>query len=441
MRHIGLDVHQTFCEVAIREDGKTRSAGRVATSRETLELFAASLCATDEVAMEVTGPAMEIARVLDPHVARVVVANAQDVRAISHARVKSDRFDARTLAELLAAGMLEGVWIPGPEIQALRRRVARRAALVRQRTRAKNEVHAALARCLLGRAPVSDLFGAEGRAWLQVQQLGVEEAETIAGCLRQIDFLDGEIGSIDRELARWAVSSIDAKRLMTIPGVGPGVAVALLAAIGDIARFPTARQLVAYLGLDPKVRQSGEQTARHGRISKRGNAHARAVLVEAAWQTLRQPGPLRAFGERVRARKGAQVAAVAIARKLACLAWQLLTNEQDYAFAQPSLVRAKLRRAERVAGLPPLPTRHGGPRISATASERQAERELIDRAETAYRRLITDWKATGPPKSATAARLATRRPSRAHAARTVLPPSPAPAADPPGPFTGTTRGI
>jgi transposase len=162
MRHIALDVHQGFREVAIREDGKTRSAGHVATGRAELELFAGSLCSTDEVVMEATGPAMEIARIIKPHVARVVVANAQEVRAISHARGKSDRFDARTLAELLCAGMLEPVWVPDLVTSALRRRVARRAALVRQRNRAKNEVHATLSRCLLGHPPVSDLFGKEG---------------------------------------------------------------------------------------------------------------------------------------------------------------------------------------------------------------------------------------------------------------------------------------
>ena len=113
MRQVALDVHQGFCEVAVREDGVTRSAGRIATDRGTLELFAGSLCLTDEVVMEATGPAMEIARILGPHVARVVVANAQDVRAISHARVKSDRFDARTLADLLAAGMLDAGVGPG----------------------------------------------------------------------------------------------------------------------------------------------------------------------------------------------------------------------------------------------------------------------------------------------------------------------------------------
>lgn len=427
MRQVALDVHQGFCEVAIREDGKTRSAGRVATDRGALGLFAQSLDPADEVAMEATGPAMEIARIIEPHVARVVVANAQDVRAISHARVKSDRFDARTLAELLAAGMLEPVWVPDAGTSGLRRRVARRAALVRQRTRAKNEVHATLARCLLGRSPVSDLFGRKGRTWLSEQQLGEEEAETIAGCLRQIDFLDGEVAAIDQRLAQWATSSPQAKRLMSIPGVGPGVAVTLMSAIGDVSSFSSPRALVAYLGLDPKVRQSGDTPPRHGRISKRGNAQARSALVEAAWMAVRQPGPLHAFGERIRTRKGSQIAAVAVARKLACLAWQLLTTEQDYAFAQPSRVRGKIRRAELDAGAPSLRTRHGGQRISASATERQAERELTERVEAAYRRLISDWKATGPAKTGASATHghASQRPSKRRAARQAQAQTPA----------------
>lgn len=126
------------------------------------------------------------------------------------------------------------------------------------------------------------------------------------------------------------------------------------------------------------------------------------MLVEAAWVTIRQPGPLHAFGERIRARKGAQVAAVAVARKLACLSWQLLTKGEDYAFARPSLVRSKLRRLELNAGAASLPTRHGAQRISANAAEKAAERQLIEHAEAAYRRLIADWKATGPAKRAAA---------------------------------------
>lgn len=253
--------------------------------------------------------------------------------------------------------------------------------------------------------------------------MGTEESETVAGCLRQIDFLDGEVTQIDQKLALWAAGSEDARRLMSIPGVGAGVAVTLMAAIGDISRFSSARQLVAYLGLDPKVRQSGEEPARHGRISKRGNTQARSVLVEAAWIAVRQPGPLHAFGERIRARKGSQVAAVAVARKIACLAWELLTKDEDYAFARPSRVRRKLRETELRAGATRLPTRHGGRRVSASAAEREAERELVLHAEAAYRRLIADWKASGPEKrgaGATRGRAPSRPPER-QAARQAKP--------------------
>lgn len=347
------------------------------------------------MALETTGGAIEIARLLRPHVARVVLANAADVRAIAHARVKCDRFDAATLARLLAAGMLDGVWVPDEEIGALRRRIARRAALVRQRTRAKNEVHAVIMRCLLGRPTASDLFGRKGRAWLAGQELPPAEEETVAGCLRQVDFLGAEIEAIDARLAEFALSSPEARRLMTIPGVDVACACTLIAAIGDIRRFDAPRKLAAYLGLDPRVRQSGERPARHGRISKRGNAHARHVLVEAGWQAMRTPGPLRAFGERIRARKGSQVAAVAIARKIATIAWQMLTRQEDYAFQSPALVRKKLRRAELATGAPRLSTRHAGGRIRATSVERARDRALQEQAEHAYRRIVADWQSSG----------------------------------------------
>ena len=116
--------------------------------------------------------------------------------------------------------------------------------------------------------------------------------------------------------------------------------------IGDVRRFPTSRHLVGYLGLHPTIRQSGNGPARHGRVSKEGSAAARHVLVEAAWSAAKSPGPLRAFAQRTAARRGRHVATVAVARKLAVLAWHLLTRGEDYAFQRPSLVRRKLRALE-----------------------------------------------------------------------------------------------
>jgi transposase len=122
--------------------------------------------------------------------------------------------------------------------------------------------------------------------------------------------------------------------------------------IGDVRRFPSSRQLVGYLGLHPTIRQSGNGPGRHGRVSKEGSAAARHVLVEAAWSSAKSPGPLRAFAQRTAARRGRHVATVAVARKLAVLAWTLLTRGEDYAFARPSLVRRKIRRLQLTAGAP-----------------------------------------------------------------------------------------
>src|SRR5439155_11595292 len=147
---------------------------------------------------------------------------------------------------------------------------------------------------------------------------------------------------------------------MTVPGVNVVVAATFMAAVGDIRRFADRRKLTAYLGLDPKVRQSGDAPANHGHISRQGSNSARHALVEACWSTVRQPGPLAAFYQRIRARRGHSIAIVAAAHKLACLFWCLLTRGEDYAFAQPSLTKKKMRAPPRacrrrpaLAGRPP----------------------------------------------------------------------------------------
>lgn len=389
MRAVGLDVHRDFCEVALVEDGELRSAGRIETTPQALELFAGSLGPDDQVALEVTGNAWEIARILEPHVARVIVVSPADT-GIRQARAKTDRLDARALAKLTWAGQLDAVWRPDERIRAMRRRLSRRAQLVRARTRAKNEIHAVLVRRLKGKPPVTDLFGVKGRQWLCGQELPVEERETVDAALRQVEFLDSEIAAVEQLIAAEALSWPEVKRLMTVPGVNVIVAATFMAAVGEIGRFPDRRQLTSYLGLDPRVRQSGSSPGTRGRISKQGSSSARHALVEASWSTVRQPGPIAAFYARIKARRGHQIAIVAAARKLACLFWCLLTRGEDYAFAQPSLTKKKMRRLELLAG---APKRQGGRSVwSTNAAMREAERELALQAQRAYERTVADWQ-------------------------------------------------
>jgi transposase len=177
MRVVALDVHRTFAEVVVLDRGEIRSGGRVELTHSSLEVFGRSLSATDEVVLEATGNTSAIVRCLKPHVARVIVANPLQVRAIAHARVKTDRIDAAVLAQLHASGFLPTVWVPDDTTEVLRRQVARRSQIVRQRTRLKNEVHSILHAYLVPRCPAADLFGRKGRAWLAEQSRSFAESE------------------------------------------------------------------------------------------------------------------------------------------------------------------------------------------------------------------------------------------------------------------------
>ena len=218
--------------------------------------------------MEVSGNAAEIARIIEPHVARVVVVSPSDT-GIRQARAKTDRLDAKTLARLLAAGSLDAVWMPDERTRVMRRRLARRSGLVEARTRLKNEIHAVLIRRLIASPEVSDLFGQAGRRWLKALELPLEERESLDSAMRQIEFLDTEISQVERVIALDALQWPELRRLMSVPGVNVICAASFLAAIGPIERFKNPRNLVGYLGLDPKIRQSGPGPGTSGRISSK----------------------------------------------------------------------------------------------------------------------------------------------------------------------------
>lgn len=404
-RVIGIDIHRTFGEVVIWENGLTRHEGRVEMTRTALEGFGRGLLKTDEVVIEATGNSMAVSHVLTPHVARVVIANPLQVKAIAHAHVKTDKVDAGTLASLHAAGYLPQIWTPDATTERTRRLVARRYQVVRHRTRIKNEVHAILHAHLIPKCPHADLFNRRGRAWLERQDLPDDERGAITRHIRELDRLGEDLAELDRAIAEDALEDQNIRRLLTITGVNLTVAVGLMAAIGDIARFSSSQKLVSYFGLNPRVRQSGLGAAHHGRISKAGRSHARAMLVEAAWAAAKAPGPLRAFFIRIRAKRGHQIAAVAVARKLAALCWHMLTKQQDYEWARPSLVAHKLRSMELQAGRPQKKGNKRGASYAYHVKElRQQEASIAEAAEKNYERFVDAWRRR-PPKEEARGRL------------------------------------
>jgi hypothetical protein len=166
--------------------------------------------------------------------------------------------------------------------------------------------------------------------------------------------MEGEIHTVERDLARIVHQDPDVRRLMTVPGLALVSAVGLKAAIGDVRRFKAAPNLVSYFGLNPAVYQSGLK-AYNGHISRRGRSHARSVCIEVAHQLVKAPGPFRVFFERLRRRKPYNVALTAVARKLTVLVWHMLAKGEDYRYAPPARTREKLMRLDRLAADPSAP--------------------------------------------------------------------------------------
>jgi transposase len=397
MRLIALDVHRSFAQTAILENGKLRDAGKIDLEYSRLLRFARKLKPDDEIVIEATGNTSAIVRVLLPFVGRVAIANPILVRAIAWAKVKTDKIDAAVLAKLHASGFLPEVWMPDEETEARRRVVAERTQLVSQMTRLKNRIQSVLHANLI--PPYKGvLFSQRGRAWLEAQPLAEDQRSVIVRHAGELDRLGAELAEVDKSLAQKALDEPQVKRLMTITGVNATVAMSVLAAIGDIHRFSSPEKLVSYFGLNPRVRQSGDKPAYHGRITKQGRAHARSMLVEAAWVISGAPGPLRAFFIRIRDKRGKHVAAVATARKLAVIIWHILSKDEDYTWNRPALLQWKLRKLELKAG---HPSRRGGRQKGSAAaysnkSVRDSERETIANAEDEYRRFVATWKQQSP---------------------------------------------
>src|SRR5262249_40279825 len=219
---------------------------------------------------------------------------------------------------------LPRVWEPSEAIQELRRLVSRRAALVADRTAVKNRIHAVLAQRLL-RPPVGQLFSRAGLEWLRALALDDEARLLIDSDLRPLGGAEREVAALDALLASKAYGDERVRLLMTLPGVDVGVAVGLLAALGDIGRFRDGGHAASYLGLVPRTRQSAERCY-HGPITKAGNSHVRSLLIQAAQHLRSHPGPLGAFYRRLARKKSPNVAVTAAARKLVTVAWQLLTK-------------------------------------------------------------------------------------------------------------------
>jgi transposase len=253
----------------------------------------------------------------DPHLVHPL-----QCKAIASARLKNDKVDAAILAQLLRADLLPEAWMAPAGVRQLRAMLRHRAQLVRLRRRLRNRIHAVLADHGHGRP--QGCWSGPGREWLASLDLPAVSREVIDDGLALIDALQQPIDRLDWQVRQRARSEPAVKALTQLLGVGVFTALVLLAKIGDITRFGSARKLAAWAGLTPTVRGS-DRTVRHGHISKQGSVWVRWVLCEAAQTAERHPD-FAATYQAIARRRGNKIATTAIARKLLTRAYHLLTD-------------------------------------------------------------------------------------------------------------------
>ncbi len=329
MVHVGVDLDKRSSQIAVlTADGEVVQQ-RLPNDRARLEKFFAQLPAQTPVAIEASGTWWWLVDLLEQLGHRPVLSHPKQTKAIAAARLKTDRVDAERLGLLLRGDLLPTVWIPPAALREARELVRHRVQLVWLRGIVRNRLQAMLARRNLQPTSTKSWLTQRGQRELQHLPLPDTPSRIREDCSALLPTLDAQIRRLDAELvARWGRDP-RVQRLMTIPGIGPFIAIVLVLELGDIQRFAHAKQVASYVGLTPRVRGSAGRV-RAGHISKEGNRLLRWVLVLAATQASRRPGPLRAWFYAVKQRRGKKVARVALARRLAEIVFHVWKQECDY---------------------------------------------------------------------------------------------------------------
>ncbi len=343
-RYLAIDLHKRYLMI-----GGLDAQQRVVMPPRKIDLHrwpawaATQLTQADAVVVEATSNAWTIYDHLLPLVGRVVVADAFKIRQIAQSRVKTDKHDVLILAQLLRADLVPSVWVPPSHVRELRALIAHRNRLVRTGAMAKNRLQSLLHRHNL-RPPNGKLFAAKQRPWWQQLDLPLSERLRVDQDLATLDHFAPQVATIERELHRLSTTDPWAPQvpyLLQLPGIGVVTAMTVLAAIGTIERFPSAKHLVGYAGLGAGVHASGD-TYRTGGITKDGRRELRWVLVEAAQSAVRSHPYWRALYTRLEGRIGTGKAIVAVARKLLVAIWYVLSTKQADRYADGEQVAFKL---------------------------------------------------------------------------------------------------
>lgn len=315
-QYIGVDLHKVFLQAcAVTPTGDRRWEARFPRSPEGIAGLLARCTTATAVAVEATTPTWHFVDQIRDHVGQVCVVDTRKTKLKAGYAAKTDRLDARRLADALRRESVVSIYVPPPALRELRELCRHRLTLVQLRTRVLQRMRALLLRQGLADPPTKRLRSRVGQTWLNQLSLP-RQAQRALSTMRQIERdLSMQLGVVETDMAREARTDPIVQRLQTVFGIGPVLGLMLRAEIGDVSRFPTPAHLASYAGLVPQVDSSASRT-HYGRITKDGSPWLRWALVEVGVQTLRRRDPLGRWGRKLAVRKGAMKAHVALGREM-----------------------------------------------------------------------------------------------------------------------------
>jgi len=335
MNYVGIDWaygRAAFCSMS--EGGAIEAEGMIAASEDGLTRLVLKVGAEAKACVEMMSGAVWVRDQLALAGWEVKVAHARKVRDVAPLACKTDKVDARVLAELCRRDLVPELWVPPPEDRALRERLRRRMHLVKTRTAARNRIFGLLTQFGL---KISLRRLREPEAMELLERRGVPKVwrASIAELLEVINEMDGRAKEVEAELRPMAAADERARLLASMPGIGPLLSLTIAAEIGEVSRFSSPAKLVGYAGLAPRISQSGERSAT-GSLSKAGSRTLRWAAVEAANQAWRPSSPWHAHYARISERHGKNPAKSAVARKILIAAWHMLARREPFKPHQPA---------------------------------------------------------------------------------------------------------
>lgn len=340
-RFIGLDLHRFYLVASgVNQEVEKVYGPRRVELVDLEDWIRKTITPEDALVVEATANAFQVYDALLPYAHSVIVVHPPHLAIIVCSQVKTDKKAAYELARLHAKGLLEGIWVPPQEIRDLRTLVAQRHKMTNLKTQVKNRLQAVLHRYSFP-LPDGPLFHPDQKAWWLGLPFTPLELVRIQSDWEALEFAQKQIDHLENYMAEWAAQDERVPLLIQLTGINLITSVTLLAAIGDIFRFPNAEHLVGYAGLGARIHASG-MTTHTGSITKAGRHEIRAVLVEAAQVGVIHDPRWKAELERLEPRLKRNKAIVAIARKMLVIIWHILSKHEADHLADPIRIARKL---------------------------------------------------------------------------------------------------